>query len=122
MGEPRGILRDLDGCPTFARAYAGRKSRAELINRFYSYSESIRRINSRPTFAESSMEENLQLPAGYQDLLYEIKERIRSAHVQAALSVNRELVLLFWSIGRDLSRRFESEGWGISRGRASEFA
>ena len=26
--------------------------------------------------------------------------------------MNRELVLLYWSIGRDLSRRFENEGWG----------
>jgi predicted nuclease of restriction endonuclease-like (RecB) superfamily len=58
------------------------------------------------------MTDSLQLPTGYQELLNEIKERIRSAQVQAALSVNRELVLLYWSIGRDLSRRFENEGWG----------
>jgi hypothetical protein len=54
------------------------------------------------------MTDSLQLPTGYQELLNEIKERIRSAQVQAALSVNRELVLLYWSIGRDLSRRFEN--------------
>ena len=58
------------------------------------------------------MANSLQLPTGYQELLQELKERIRSAQVQAALAVNRELVLLYWSIGRDLSRRFENEGWG----------
>jgi len=58
------------------------------------------------------MANNLQLPIGYPELLQEIKERIRSAQVQASLSVNRELVLLYWSIGRDLSARFENEGWG----------
>jgi predicted nuclease of restriction endonuclease-like (RecB) superfamily len=58
------------------------------------------------------MANSLQLPTGYHKLLKELKERIRSAQVQAALSVNQELVLLYWSIGRDLSQRFENEGWG----------
>jgi predicted nuclease of restriction endonuclease-like (RecB) superfamily len=58
------------------------------------------------------MTNSLQLPTGYQELLQGLKERIRSAQVQAAFSVNRELVLLYWSIGRDLSQRFENEGWG----------
>ena len=58
------------------------------------------------------MENSLQLPAGYPELLQELKERIGTAQVRAALAVNRELVLLYWSIGRDLSQRFESEGWG----------
>ena len=55
---------------------------------------------------------DLQLPSGYPKLLQELKERIRVAQVRAALAVNRELVLLYWSIGRDLSQRFENEGWG----------
>jgi predicted nuclease of restriction endonuclease-like (RecB) superfamily len=32
--------------------------------------------------------------------------------VRAALSVNRELVLLYWGIGRDILSRQQSEGWG----------
>jgi hypothetical protein len=32
--------------------------------------------------------------------------------VRAALSVNRELVLLYWGIGRDVLTRQQSEGWG----------
>jgi hypothetical protein len=32
--------------------------------------------------------------------------------VQAAFAVNRELILLYWSIGRDLSQRFAAEEWG----------
>ncbi len=58
------------------------------------------------------MQNSLQPPAGYQELLHELKERIRLAQVRAALAVNRELVLLNWSIERDLVRRFETEGWG----------
>jgi predicted nuclease of restriction endonuclease-like (RecB) superfamily len=48
----------------------------------------------------------------YHSLLTSLKQRIRNAQVHAALAVNRELVLLYWSIGRDILARQESEGWG----------
>ena len=54
----------------------------------------------------------LQPPSGYTELLQELKTRIRGAQVRAALAVNRELVLLYWSIGRDILVRQGSEGWG----------
>jgi len=50
--------------------------------------------------------------AGYDDLLCDIKERVQSARVRAALAVNRELVLLYWSIGQDISERIKQHGWG----------
>jgi len=52
------------------------------------------------------------LPAGYPSFLDGLKARIRAAQVKAALSVNAELVLLYWSIGRDILARQEKEGWG----------
>ena len=58
------------------------------------------------------MQRSLQLPVGYQELLQELKTRIHTAQVQAAFAVNRELLLLYWSIGRDLSQRFAAEEWG----------
>jgi predicted nuclease of restriction endonuclease-like (RecB) superfamily len=48
----------------------------------------------------------------YPKLLEQLKERIRSAQVKAALSVNRELVLLYWRIGRDILERQNQAGWG----------
>jgi predicted nuclease of restriction endonuclease-like (RecB) superfamily len=36
----------------------------------------------------------------------------RGAQVRAALAVNRELILLYWSIGRDIPLRQGTEGWG----------
>jgi len=53
-----------------------------------------------------------QLPAGYAQLLESLKARIRQAQVRAALSVNRELVLLYWHIGREILQRQAQEGWG----------
>jgi predicted nuclease of restriction endonuclease-like (RecB) superfamily len=58
------------------------------------------------------MNSALQPPSGYPELLQDLKTRIRGAQVCAALAVNRELVLLYWSIGRDILVRQGSEGWG----------
>jgi predicted nuclease of restriction endonuclease-like (RecB) superfamily len=57
-------------------------------------------------------DQRFQPTAQYEGLLQELKERIRSAQVQAVLSVNRELVTLYWSIGRDILIRQRNEGWG----------
>jgi predicted nuclease of restriction endonuclease-like (RecB) superfamily len=50
--------------------------------------------------------------SNYEGFLKDLKERIRSAQLRAALAVNRELVLLYWSIGRDIVERQKREGWG----------
>jgi predicted nuclease of restriction endonuclease-like (RecB) superfamily len=51
-------------------------------------------------------------PPDYPAFLAELKQRIRNARLRAALSVNRELILLYWSIGRDILARQHAEGWG----------
>jgi predicted nuclease of restriction endonuclease-like (RecB) superfamily len=48
----------------------------------------------------------------YTLFLDELKTRIRAAQVRAALDVNRELLLLYWHIGRDLLQRRQTRGWG----------
>ena len=49
---------------------------------------------------------------GYVALVAELKQRIADARLRAALSVNRELVPLYWEIGRDILSHEGSEGWG----------
>ncbi len=51
-------------------------------------------------------------PTGYQSLLGDLKERIQAAQVRAALSVNREVIALYWEIGRAIRERQEEHGWG----------
>ncbi len=51
-------------------------------------------------------------PTGYADWLAELKTRIHNAQQRAALAVNRELVLLYWQIGRDILARQAEQGWG----------
>jgi predicted nuclease of restriction endonuclease-like (RecB) superfamily len=47
----------------------------------------------------------MRLPADYATLLAEIKERVRSAQYSAFKAVNRELVGLYWDIGRKIVER-----------------
>jgi hypothetical protein len=51
-------------------------------------------------------------PTGYADWLAELKTRIHTAQQRAAVAVNRELVLLYWQIGRDILERQAQQGWG----------
>ena len=58
------------------------------------------------------MAELTPLPSGYPALLEGLKAKIRAAQLRAALTLNQETILLYWSIGQDLSSRFAAEGWG----------
>jgi hypothetical protein len=50
----------------------------------------------------------------YASLLTEVKERIRSAQYNALKTVNKELVSLYWDIGKSIVGKQEIEGWGKS--------
>jgi predicted nuclease of restriction endonuclease-like (RecB) superfamily len=52
------------------------------------------------------------VPTDYGAFLDALKERVKAARVRAALSANRELVLLYWGIGRDILARQAEQGWG----------
>jgi len=51
-------------------------------------------------------------PQGYAEWLAELKSRIHTAQQRATRAVNRELVLLYWQIGRDILARQAEQGWG----------
>ena len=48
----------------------------------------------------------------YGPFLEQIKQRIQTARIQASLAVNRHLLDLYWSIGREIAARQETHGWG----------
>jgi len=54
----------------------------------------------------------LILPEGYDSFLRNLKDRVRTAQLRACLSVNRELILLYWRTGRDILERQNQAGWG----------
>src|SRR5262245_54359693 len=53
-----------------------------------------------------------QLPPGYAGLLTRVKERVRTAQIKAAISANRELILLYWDIGRAIVDAQKNKGYG----------
>lgn len=50
--------------------------------------------------------------SGYSQFIKSLKEKVRSAQLRAFLSVNRELIQLYWEIGKDVVDRQEKDGWG----------
>jgi len=52
------------------------------------------------------------LPAGYTTLLANLKVRVHAAQLRAAVSVNRELILLYWDIGKIIVESQKTKGYG----------
>ena len=48
----------------------------------------------------------------YAKLLEHIKTDILQTQLKAALSVTKELTLLYWRIGKSISEKMVAEGWG----------
>ncbi len=52
------------------------------------------------------------LPAGYAPFLADLKARVRAAQLRAAVSVNRDLIVLYWDIGKAIVERQNNHKWG----------
>ncbi len=67
---------------------------------------------ARRTATTTARKSRSTLPSGYATLLEDLKLRIRNAQVRAAVAASRELIRLYWDIGREIVQRQEREGWG----------
>ena len=52
------------------------------------------------------------IPQNYDVVLQSLKHNVRKAQLRAMLSVNQELIFLYWQIGSEILERQRSEGWG----------
>ena len=59
------------------------------------------------------MSDNLQ-SNHYNQFFVEIKERIRTARYEAMKAVNKEMILLYWDIGKLITEKQQTLGWGKS--------
>ncbi len=57
---------------------------------------------------------NELIPQDYKTLLTDVKLRIRSAQYEALKSVNKEMISLYWDIGKMIVNRQKGETWGKS--------
>jgi predicted nuclease of restriction endonuclease-like (RecB) superfamily len=60
------------------------------------------------------MKRDLLGTAEYGEFVAELKARVLSARVSAARAINRDLILLYWDIGRAIVRKQKELGWGKS--------
>ena len=56
----------------------------------------------------------LRLNKEYSNWIKELKSLIKSSQIKASLSVNRELLALYWNIGKSISEKVETMKWGSS--------
>jgi len=56
----------------------------------------------------------IAIPDDYPEVFESLKQRVRQSQTKAMLSVNRELIQLYWDIGRQIAQRQERDGWGKS--------
>jgi predicted nuclease of restriction endonuclease-like (RecB) superfamily len=54
------------------------------------------------------------LPPDYPRFLSGLKERIRAGRFKAALSANRELIAMYWDLGRQVVERQKRGSWGMN--------
>lgn len=52
--------------------------------------------------------------SSYIAFLQKIKKQIQQAQIKASLSINHELIKLYWNIGKEIVARQEEDGWGKS--------
>ncbi len=50
----------------------------------------------------------------YQQFIEDLKVRVTAARISASRAVNRDLILLYWDIGRGIVEKQQTLGWGES--------
>ena len=60
------------------------------------------------------MDLNQEYSSEYRDWIVELKSKIQSAQLKAAISVNKELLSLYWDIGESISSKIIQSKWGSS--------
>lgn len=67
---------------------------------------------SKSEIVQQTAAQLIKAPAGYAELLEDLKTRIRTAQIRAGLAANRELVLLYWEVGHSILDQQKTHGWG----------
>ena len=66
-------------------------------------------MSDKPIIVKSH---NVQLDSEYSEWMQKIKDQYRNTQIRAAVKVNSEQLLFYWSLGRDLVEKKAEEKWG----------
>lgn len=67
-----------------------------------------------PKLEKTTKKDSSPSQASYVKFVTHLKLKIRSTQFKAALAVNRELIRLYWEIGKEIVDRQQKDGWGTS--------
>jgi hypothetical protein len=70
-------------------------------------------MNKGGGFMKNTAELTMASPE-YRKFIEDLKTRVISARIEAARAVNRDLILLYWDIGRGIVEKQQILGWGES--------
>jgi len=73
---------------------------------------SKKKLVNKPTVVKKNLVTLDVIPEGYKPFLEDLKAKIRSSQIKAAVRVNSTLIELYWQIGKDIVNMQENEGWG----------
>lgn len=74
------------------------------------------------------MTKDITLDKAYVELINEIKQKVKTTQIKAALTVNSQMVMLYWEIGKKIIIEQEKHNWGdkiierISQDLSKEFS
>jgi predicted nuclease of restriction endonuclease-like (RecB) superfamily len=54
----------------------------------------------------------MNLDTNYKNWITSLKDKIRSAQIKAALSVNEQMIMLYWDIGKSIVEKQQEHNWG----------
>jgi len=55
---------------------------------------------------------NLIKSSEYSNWLRDLKQKIKTGQIKAALSVNSQMIMLYWDLGRQITEKQENAKWG----------
>ena len=58
------------------------------------------------------MRNDITKPKDYKIFIKQIKNKIQSAQIKAAISVNQEMLKLYWFMGSEIVKKQETANWG----------
>src|SRR3954454_6321886 len=69
-------------------------------------------MSQPPERRDNSDVDTIAATTAYRELIERLRRRIRESQARAAQALNTELVMLYWSIGRDIVAQQEASQWG----------
>ncbi len=58
------------------------------------------------------MSELMQLDEEYRSWIIELANRYRRSQIKASLRVNNEMLMFYWSVGKDITEKHADSKWG----------